>query len=133
ARDIAFVLILSADCKTVELHLPGFRKVKDPFMTIVKKPLRIDWLEMTVSLRARLDPHLALRVRPSLARERMEVKVAWFAFLRSGVDGDRLDPVNRVLQKKSSRVGRKLDRDLVRQHRVRWRGADVQKKRSVRS
>src|SRR6266540_5091053 len=73
-------------------------------MTIVKKPLRIDWLEMTV---------------------RLQIALSIF-------NCNRLDPVNRVLQKKSDR-GRQLDHNFMRQHRTRRRGADVQKKRSVRS
>ena len=45
------------------------------------------------------------------------------------VDRDRLDPVNRVLQNKEIA---KLKNDFVRQHRIRRRGADVEKERAVR-
>ena len=74
APDVAFVLVRNPDCEAVELYTPGFREVKDAFMTIVKKPLRIDWLEMTV---------------------RLQIALSIF-------NCNRLDPVNRVLQKKSA-------------------------------
>src|ERR1700745_2290257 len=79
--------------------------MEDVLVTIVKKPLRIDWLEMTVRL-----------------------QIALSIFNR-----DRLDPVNRVLQEKCAGSGRQLDYNFMRPHRIRWRRADVQKKRSVRS
>ena len=101
APDVAFVLVRNADCEAVELHTPGFREVKDAFMTIVKKPLRIDWLEMTVRFYRGFDTHLALRVRVGIATgrsaEKIEVRIVPFS-----VDGNRFDPVNRVLQKKSA-------------------------------
>ncbi len=87
--------------------------MKDVLVAIVKKPLRIDWLEMTKRFYRCFGPHLALRVRLSLARERIEVRMAPFS-----VDRNRLDPVNRVLQKKSARGGRQFDHDLVGQHRI---------------
>ena len=93
--DVAFVLVRSAEGKALDFNSSRLRKVKDVLVAIVKKPLRIDWLEMTVRFYRRFDPHLALRVRLSLARERIEVRVAPFS-----VDRNRLDPVNRVLQKK---------------------------------
>ena len=74
ACDVAFVLVRNADCEAVELHTPSFREVKNVLMTIVKKPLRIDWLEMTV---------------------RLQIALSIF-------NCNRLDPVNRVLQKKSA-------------------------------
>src|SRR5512132_3376204 len=125
ARDVAFVLIWNAQGKPINFNSSGLRKVKDVLVAIVKKPLRIDWLEMTKRFYRCFDPDLALRVRLSLARERIEVRVAPFS-----IDRNRFDPVNRVLQKKSARGRRQLDHDLVWQHRIRWRGADVQKKRS---
>src|SRR4029077_14678289 len=128
ARDVAFVLVRNAEGKPIDFNSSGLRKVKNVLVAIVKKPVRINWLEMTKRLSRWFDPHLALRVRLSLARERNEVRVVLFS-----VDRNRFDPVNRVLQKKSARDGRQFDHDLVGQHRIRWRGANVQKKRSVRS
>src|SRR4029077_5461776 len=128
ACDVGFVLIRNAEGEPIDFNSWRLCKMKDVLVAIVKKPLRIDWLEMTVRFYRCFDPHLALRVPLSLARERIEVRVAPFS-----VDRNRLDPVNRVLQKKSARGGRQLDHDLVGQHRIRWRRADIQKKRSVRS
>ena len=45
------------------------------------------------------------------------------------VDRDGFDPVNRVLQ--NEKLAQRHD-DLVGQHRVRRRGADVEKKRTIR-
>ncbi len=50
----------------------------------------------------------------------VRLKIAFSIF-----DRDRFDPVNRVLQNKQIT---QLDHDLVRQHWVRWRGADVEEK-----
>jgi len=44
-------------------------------------------------------------------------------------DRDGFDPVNRVLQNEKLA---QLHHDFVRQHRIRRRGADVEKKRTVR-
>src|SRR5262245_28449530 len=74
ARDVAFVLIRNAESKPIDFHSSRLRKVKDVLATIVKKPLRIDWLEVTV---------------------RLQITVSIF-------NGDRFDPVNGVLHKKSA-------------------------------
>ncbi len=79
--------------------------MKDVLVTIVKKPLRIDWLEMAM--------------RP------------WIA--SSILDCDRFDPVNGVLQNKSAGARGQLYYNLMRQHRIRWRGANVKEKRSIPS
>ena len=105
ARDVALVLIGHAESKPLDFNSSRLRKVKEVLVAIVKKPFRIDWLEMTV---------------------RLQIALSTF-------NCDRFDPVNRVLQKKSVRGGCQFDYDLVGQHRIRWRGANVQKKRSVRS
>ncbi len=105
ARDIAFVLIWNAEGKSIDFNSSGLREVKYVLVTIVKKPLRIDWLEMAV---------------------RLEIALSIF-------NRDRLDPVNRVLQNKSPGGARQPDYNFMRQHWIRWRRADVQKKRSVRS
>ena len=74
ARNVAFVLVWNAEGKPIDFNSPRLRKVKDVLVAIVKKPLRIDWLEMTVRL-----------------------QIAHSIF-----NCNRFDPVNRVLQKKSA-------------------------------
>jgi len=71
-RNIAFVLVRNAQSKPIDFNSSRLRKVKDVLVTIVKKPLRIDWLEMTV---------------------RLQIALSIF-------NCDRLDPVNGVLQNK---------------------------------
>ena len=66
--------------------------MKDVLVAIVKKPFRIDWFEVTVRFYLCFDPHLALRVRLAVAKERIEVSAA-----PSSGDRNRFDPVNRVL------------------------------------
>ena len=97
ALNVAFVLVRNAEGKPIDFNSWGLCKMKDVLVAIVKKALRIDWLEMTKRFYRCFDPHLALRARLSLARDRIEVRVALFS-----VDRNRLDPVNRVLQKKSA-------------------------------
>src|SRR5713101_7949998 len=99
ARNVALVLIRNAESKSINFNSPRFREVKDVFVAIVQKPLRIDWLEMT------MRPPFLFRLR----------------------DGNRFDPVNCVLQNKQVV---QLDCDFVRQHRIGWRGADIEKKRA---
>jgi hypothetical protein len=74
AGDVAFVLVRYAKRKPIKLSTPSFREMKNVLMAIVKKPFRIDRLEVTV---------------------RFEIALSIF-------NCDRLDPVNRVLQKKSA-------------------------------
>jgi hypothetical protein len=102
ARDVAFVLIWNAQGKPINFNSSGLRKVKDVLVTIVKKPLGIDRLEMTKRFYRCFDPDLALRVRLSLARERIEVRVERPGASPCRIDRNRFDPVNRVLQKKSA-------------------------------
>ena len=97
ARDVGFVLIRNPESKPFNFNSPRFREVKDIFVAIVQKPLRIDWLEMT-----------------------MRLKTAFSISNR-----DRLDPVNCVLQDKQVT---QLDCNFMWQHRIRWRGPDVEKK-----
>src|SRR5262249_48089838 len=80
APNVAFVLVWNSDGEPVQFDAPGFREMKNVFVTIVKKPLGTDGLEMTVSSYCGFDPHLALRVRLSLARERIEVRVRHAGF-----------------------------------------------------
>jgi phage pi2 protein 07 len=79
--------------------------MKDVLVTIIKKSLGIDWLEMSMR--------------------------SWIA--SSILDCDRFDPVNSVLQNKSAGARGQFYYNLMRQHRIRWRGADVKKKRSISS
>lgn len=74
AGDVAFVLIRNADCEPIDFRSSSFSKMENVLVTIVKKPLRIDWLKMTV---------------------RLQIALSVF-------NCDRLDPVNRVLQNKSA-------------------------------
>src|SRR5215475_2287671 len=99
ARDVSLILIRNAESKPFDFNLSGLREMKDVFVTIIKKPFGIDWLEMTERFDTSFDPHLALRVRlggiaTGRSVERIGVKVAHVGFLRSRVDGNRLDPVN---------------------------------------
>jgi len=80
---------------------------------------------MAECFEAGFDPHQALRVRLSLARERIEVRVARVAFSFVSVDRNGFDPVNRVLQYEKLP---QRHHDLMWQHRIRRRGADVEKK-----
>src|SRR5258705_2397731 len=97
ALNVAFVLVRNAEGKPIDFNSWGLCKMKDVLVAIVKKALRINRLEMTV---------------------RLQMALAIF-------NCNRLDPVNRVLQKKSVRGGRQFDHDLVGQHRIRWRGAAI--------
>src|SRR5438094_9638776 len=74
-RDVTLVLIRNSDSKPVQFDTSGFGEMKNVFVTIVQEALRANRLEMTVSSYCGFDPHLALRVRLSLARERIEVRV----------------------------------------------------------
>src|SRR4029453_12575252 len=97
AHNIAFVLVRDTQGKSIDFHSSRLRKVKDVLMVVVEKLFLVDWLEVTERFYRGFDPHLALDVRLSLARERIEVRAARFSF-----DRIRLYPVNRVLQKKAS-------------------------------
>src|SRR2546427_13010932 len=72
ARDVGFVLIRNPESKPFNFNSPRFREVKDIFVAIVQKTLRINRLKMTV---------------------RLEIAFPIF-------NCDRLDPVNCVLQYK---------------------------------
>src|SRR5436305_8818910 len=108
--------------------------MKNIFVAIVKEARRINWLEMAVCFGSAVDPHLALRVRlPGIATgwsaERIEVRVRRACPSLCRIDRDRFDPVNRILQNKHIT---QFDCDFMRQHWVRWRPADVEKKRAAR-
>src|SRR3984893_3962640 len=98
ACDVAFVLVRYSEGEALDFNSSGLRKVKNVLVAIVKKPLRIDWLEMTKRFYRCFDPHLALRVRLSLARERIEVRI-----VPSSVDRTRFDPVKIALQNNIAR------------------------------
>src|SRR5205823_1524466 len=124
ARDVALVLIRNSDSKPVQFDTSGFGEMKNIFVTIVQEALRADRLEMTEGNRIGLHPHPALRVRLSLARERIEVRVRRAGFRLWHADRDRFDPVERVLQLEGT--AQRHD-NFMWQHRVRWRGTDVEK------
>ena len=68
-RDVALVLIRNAKREPIQFDATGLREMKNIFVAIVEKSRRIDRLEMTKRFDTAFDPHLALRVRLSLARE----------------------------------------------------------------
>src|SRR5262245_54078548 len=70
AGDVTFVLIRNSDGKPIQLDATGLREVKNVFMAIIQKSFGTDRLEMTI---------------------RANRSVSIF-------DGDRFDPMNRVLQ-----------------------------------
>ena len=102
ARNVRFVLIRDSDGEPVQFDPPHFCEMKNVFVAIVQKPLRTDRLEMAERFYRGLDPHLALRVRLSLARERIEVRVRRAKSARRDIDPDRFDPMNCVLQNESA-------------------------------
>src|SRR5436309_14191729 len=107
--------------------------MKNIFVAIVKETWRIDWFEMAVCFDSAVDSHLALRVRVGIATgrsaERIEVRVRRACPSLCRIDRNRFDPVNRILQNKHIT---QFDCDFMRQHWVRWRPADVEKKRAAR-
>src|SRR5215467_8564582 len=72
SSDVAFVLIRHANGDPIQFDATRLRKVKNIFVAVVKKSFGIDRLEMAVRFDVSFDPHLALRVRLSLARGRIE-------------------------------------------------------------
>jgi hypothetical protein len=129
SRDVALILIRNAKCQSIQFDATGLREMKNVFMAVVEKSRRIDRLEMTKGFEATFDPHPALRVWVGIATgrsaERIEVRVASVCFSFDRVDRDGFDPMNRVLQ--HERLAQRHN-DLVGQHRIRRRGADVEKK-----
>ena len=121
--DVALILIRNAKRKSVQFDATGLREMENVFVAVVEKSRRIDRLEMAKRLGAAFDPYPALRVWVGIATgrsvERIEVRV----------ERDGFDPVNRVLE--HEQIAQRHD-DFVRQHRVRRRGTDIEKKRAVR-
>src|SRR4029077_9384975 len=118
ARDVALVLVRHAKSQSIQFDATGLREMKNIFVAIVEKSRRIDRLKMAKSAsRCSRFPVGSARV----ARRATATMI---------VDRDGFDPVNRVLQNEKLAP---THHDLVRQHRVRRRGADVEKKRTVRS
>src|SRR5262249_36264470 len=85
-RDVALILIRHAKRQPVQFDAARLCEMKNVFMTIIEKSRRIDRLEMTKSLEATFDLHPALRVRLSLVRERIKVRVGRLAFFFDHVD-----------------------------------------------
>src|SRR5437762_3698645 len=75
ARDVTLVLIRNSDSKPVQFDTSGFGEMKNIFVTIVEEAFGANRFEMSEGNRIGLHPHPALRVRLSLARERMKVRV----------------------------------------------------------
>lgn len=100
--------------------------MKNVFVAIIEKSLRIDRLEMAKRANScrRFRVGSVFWIGSSAAP-----RVAYRATATMIVDRDGFDPVNRVLQNEKLA---QLHHDFVGQHRVRWRGADVEKKRTVR-
>ena len=96
------VRIRHPEREPIERRLPVRREMENIFMTIIQETRRIDRLEMPARNFA----------RPVLVRQ-----------------GDRLHPVDRVLQ--DEKFPQPQDQ-LVREHRIRRRRADIEKKRPVR-
>jgi hypothetical protein len=124
-RDVALILIWHAEREPVQFDPTGLREMKNVFVAIIEESRRIYRLEVAKRFGAAFDPHPALRVRLSLARERIKVRVAIDGLFIVYVDCDGFDPVNRVLQ--NEKLAQR-DHDFVRQHRIGRRGADVEKK-----
>src|SRR5438067_4115230 len=122
ARDVTLVLIRNSDSKPVQVDTSGFGEMKNIFVTIVQEALRADRLEMTVRAnwcsRFPVESAAPICLLPSR-------RVARRATATTIVDRDRFDPVERVLQLEGTAQPHD---DFVRQHRVRWRGTDVEKK-----
>ena len=93
--------------------------MKNVFVAIVQKSLRIDRLEMAKRFDSAFDPHLALRVRAGIATwrsaERIKVRVERGGSFLNSVDRNGFDPMNRVLQHKKLA---QRHHNFVGQHRV---------------
>src|SRR5438874_7524049 len=122
ARDVTLVLIRNSDSKSVQFDTSGFGEMKNIFVTIVQEALRADRLEMTVRAnccsRFPVESAAPICLLPSR-------HVARRATATTIVDRDRFDPVDRVLQLEGT--AQRHD-NFMWQHRVRGRGADVEKK-----
>ena len=124
-RDVALVLIRNAKREPIQFDATGLREMKNIFVAIVEKSRRIDRLEMA----KRANWLAASLCRAKLREGGWSARVARRATATMIVDRDGFDPVNRVLQ--NEKLAQRHD-DFVGQHRVRRRGADVEKKRTVR-
>lgn len=104
AGDVGFINVRHASRTAVELDVAGFGKVEHVFVAVVDVALGIDRLEMSGG--------------------------NGFADGRS--DGDRFDPVKRVLQNEQGLrpIGERED-ELVGEEGIGWSGTDVEEKRRV--
>src|SRR5438094_5397038 len=132
ARDVTLVLIRNSDSKPVQFDTSGFGEMKNIFVTIVQEALRADRLEMTVranccsrfpacragAMGRRVESAAPMCLLPSR-------RVSRRATATTIVDRERFGPVERVLQLEGT--AQRHD-DFMWQHRVRWRGTDVEKK-----
>ena len=108
AADVRLVLILHAHRLPIERRVARWAEVEDELVAVVEKPAAVDRLVVA-------NCQVVLETSPG-AGQRL-------------LDGDRLDPVNRVLQVQMR--ARRL-RHVHRRPRVGWLGADVEEQRPVR-
>ena len=106
-RDVRLVLILHADRPPIDRGLAGPAEMKDELVAVVEKALAVDGLVVA-------DREVVGEAGPR-SRQRL-------------LDGDRLDPVNDVLQFEVRPDGLG---DVERGPRILRFGADVQKERAV--
>ena len=103
--------------------------MKNIFVAVIDKPGRIDRLEMAERFDITFDPHLAPRIRVGIATgrsaERIKVRVGSGGSFLNSADSNGFDPVNSVLQYEKLP---QCHHNFVRQHRIRRRGTDVEKK-----
>ena len=104
AGDVGFINVRHASGAAVERDVTGFREMKHVFVAVVDVALGIDRFEMPSG--------------------------NWLATSRS--DGDRFDPMKRILQNKQwlRPIGQGED-ELMGEEWIRWCGTDVEKKRRV--
>ena len=120
--DVALILIRNAKRQSIQSDATRLREMKNVFVAIIEKSRGIDRLEMTERANCSRFP----ACRAEATRRRVgSARVARRATATMIVDRDGFDPVNRVLQ--NEKLAQR-HHDFVRQHRIRRRGADVEKK-----
>lgn len=104
ARDVGFMHVRHASGAAIQRDIAGFGEVKHVFVAVVHVSLGIDRFEMPSG--------------------------NWIAI--HGGDGDRFDPVKRVLQNEQGiqPIG-EGENELVGEQWIRWCGTDVEEKRRV--
>src|SRR5262245_62471054 len=107
APDVRLILILDADRLSIDWRVTRYGEVEHEFVAVVHEAAAVDWLVVA-------DGQVIIEIGAG-AGERL-------------LDGDRLDPVNRVLQLqvRSDGLG-----DINRRPRVGGLCADIQEQRAV--